>query len=314
MTGSVAVIGSGMMGSAIAAMSALAGNRTLMVDLNMEKALNGRKNALECIKMRADNGLNTQEEAVLAADNLICCGSLKKEAENIGLVIEAIVEQLPAKQNLFEELDKLLLPTVPICSNTSGLRITDISAKCMYPERTITTHFWLPGHLAPLVELVMGEKTREDIALCVRDELTHWKKVPVLVKRDVPGQLANRIFQAIIRESIDIVASGLAGAEDVDAAISYGMAMRFPEWGPLKHLDAIGLDLGISVQDTVLPDICAVRHSNTYLKNLVDEGKLGVKSKQGFYDWKVRDIEKEIRKRDQFIIETVKLVTRLDKE
>lgn len=176
------------------------------------------------------------------------------------------------------------------------------------------THFWLPGHLVPLVELVMGEKTREDIALCVRDELTHWKKVPVLVKRDVPGQLANRIFQAIIRESIDIVASGLAGAEDVDAAISYGMAMRFPEWGPLKHLDAIGLDLGISVQDTVLPDICAERHSNTYLKNLVDEGKLGVKSKQGFYDWKVRDIEKEIRKRDQFIIETVKLVTRLDKE
>lgn len=313
MTGSVAVIGSGMMGSAIAAMSALAGNRTLMVDLNMEKALNGRKNALECIKMRADNSLNTREEAGVAADNLVCCDSLKAASGEIGLVIEAIVEHLPAKQTLFAELDELLLPTVPICSNTSGLRITDISAKCMHPERTVTTHFWLPGHLVPLVELVMGEKTREDIALCVRDELARWKKVPVLVRRDLPGQLANRIFQAIIRESIDIVASGLASAEDVDAAISYGMAMRFPEWGPLKHLDAIGLDLGISVQDTVLPDICAEKHSNAYLRNLVDEGKLGVKSKQGFYDWKEHDIEKEIRKRDQFIIETVKLVTKLDK-
>lgn len=314
MTGSVAVIGSGMMGSSIAAMSALAGNRTLMIDLNMDKALTGRKNALECIKMRADNGLNTQEEAAIGADNLICCDSLKEAAGEIGLVIEAIVEHLQEKQALFAELDELLLPDVPICSNTSGLRITDISAKCVHPERTVTTHFWLPGHLVPLVELVMGEKTREDIALCVRDELRRWKKTPVLVKRDLPGQLANRIFQAIIREAIDIVASGLASAEDVDAAISYGMAMRFPEWGPLKHLDAIGLDLGLSVQDTVLPDICAGKQSSTYLRNLVNEGNLGVKSKQGFYDWKVHDIEKEKRKRDQFIIETVKLVTRLDKE
>ncbi|MFR2825083.1 MAG: 3-hydroxyacyl-CoA dehydrogenase NAD-binding domain-containing protein [Enterocloster bolteae] len=87
----------------------------------------------------------------------MCCAAYpKKEAENIGLVIEAIVEQLPAKQTLFEELDKLLLPTVPICGNTSGLRITDISAKRMYPERTITTHFWLPGHLVPLVRTGNG--------------------------------------------------------------------------------------------------------------------------------------------------------------
>ena len=209
-------------------------------------------------------------------------GGRIKTAENARLVIEAIIENVEAKQNLFAQLDAVLPVEVPICSNTSGLRITDISAKCVHPERTVTTHFWLPAHLVPLVEVVMGDKTDEAVAVAVRDELRKWKKAPVLVKRDLPGQLANRVFQAIIRESIDIVASGLASAEDVDTAISCGMAMRFPVWGPLKHLDAIGLNLGLSVQ--------------------------------GFYDWSTRSIDDDMKKRDAFIIEAVKAVERVEKK
>jgi len=158
----------------------------------------------------------------------------------------------------------------------------------------------------------MGDKTDLAVAEKVRDELMTWKKSPVLVMRDLPGQLANRVFQAIIRESVDIVASGLASAEDIDTAISCGMAMRFPEWGPLKHLDAIGLNLGLSVQETVLPDICAEKHANEYIRNLVADGKLGVKTGQGFYDWSERSIEKDLVKRDQFIIEAVKITSKLD--
>lgn len=218
------------------------------------------------------------------------------------------------KQNLFAQLDAVLPVEVPICSNTSGLRITDISAKCVHPERTVTTHFWLPAHLVPLVEVVMGDKTDEAVAVAVRDELRKWKKAPVLVKRDLPGQLANRVFQAIIRESIDIVASGLASAEDVDTAISCGMAMRFPVWGPLKHLDAIGLNLGLSVQETVLPSICADETANPYIKELVEKGDLGAKTGNGFYDWSTRSIEDDMKKRDAFIIEAVKAVERVEKK
>ena len=160
----------------------------------------------------------------------------------------------------------------------------------------------------------MGDRTDEAVAVRVRDELKTWKKAPVLVKKDLPGQLANRVFQAIIRESIDIVASGLASAEDVDTAISCGMAMRFPVWGPLKHLDAIGLELGLSVQETVLPSISGDKTANDYLKRMVTEGNLGVKTGQGFYDWKERSIEKDMAKRDQFIIEAVKATAKLDSE
>ncbi|MCH1953513.1 3-hydroxyacyl-CoA dehydrogenase NAD-binding domain-containing protein [Enterocloster sp. OA13] len=222
------------------------------------------------------------------------------------MVVEAVVENVEVKQNLFAQLDEALPLEVPVCSNTSGLRITDISAKCRNPERTVTTHFWLPAHLVPLVEVVMGEKTDWTIAEKVQNELRKWKKSPVLVKRDLPGQLANRVFQAIIRESVSIVASGLASAEDVDTA------MRFPEWGPLKHLDAIGLNLGLTVQETVLPDICADRQANDYLRNMVKEGNLGAKTGKGFYDWTKRNIDEDMAKRDRFIIEAVKITSKLN--
>ena len=310
----VMVVGSGMMGSGIGAMSALAGNQTVLVDLDAGRVETGRQKAIECIRLREENGLATAEQAEQAVALLSTSTDSMATAENARLVIEAIVEKVEAKQALFAQLDAVLPVEVPICSNTSGLRITDISAKCAHPERTVTTHFWLPAHLVPLVEVVMGDKTDEAVAVAVRDELRLWKKAPVIVKRDLPGQLATRVFQAILRESIDIVASGLASAEDVDTAISCGMAMRFPVWGPLKHLDAIGLELGLSVQETVLPSICADREAGAYIKDLVASGKLGAKTGEGFYDWTQRSIEADMKKRDAFIIEAVKAVERVSQE
>lgn len=310
----VVVVGAGMMGSGIAAMGALAGHKVTLVDTSMERAEMGREKAIACIRLRRDNELATAEEAEKALGNLFCDCDTAHAVENAFLVVEAIIEKLEAKQVLFKQLDELLPPEVPICSNTSGLRITEISALCeKHPERTVTTHFWLPAHLVPLVEVVMGDKTDEAVAVQVRDELKKWKKSPVLVRKDLPGQLANRVFQAIIRESIDIVASGLATAEDVDTAIAAGMAMRFPVWGPLMHLDAIGTNLGLSVQETVLPSICAEKQANTYIKEMVANGNLGAKTGTGFYDWNERSIDEAMAKRDAFIIETCKVLNKLEK-
>lgn len=314
MRDAVVIVGCGMMGSGIGAMAALSGRRTILVDVDEAHTCRGRKKATECICLRKENALVTEQMAEKAVTLLETSTDLAASVKKAFLVIEAIVENLPAKQKLFAEIDHLLPPEIPICSNTSGLQITQIAALCSYPERTVTTHFWLPAHLVPLVEVVMGSHSDETMAKNVMEELRRWKKTPVLVRKDLPGQLANRIFQAIIREAVDIVASGLASAEDVDTAISCGMAMRFPEWGPLMHLDAIGLQLGLAVQDSVLPDLCTDRKANEYLRQLVAEGKLGSSTGEGFYDWKKRDIAEDMRKRDHFIIGAVKLKEQLDGE
>ncbi len=308
------VVGCGMMGSGIGAMSALAGNRTILVDVDEEHVNTGKEKAAACIRLREENGLNTREEAAAALDLLETSTNITNAADRAFMVIEAIIEKVEAKQALFAQLDSILPADIAICSNTSGLRITDISKKCVYPERTVTTHFWLPAHLVPLVEVVMGDRTDLEVAEKVRDELKKWKKAPVLVRRDLPGQLANRVFQAIIRESIDIVASGLATAEDVDTAIAAGMAMRFPVWGPLMHLDAVGTDLGLSVQQTVLPGICADKEANIYISDMVERGDLGAKTGKGFYDWSQRSMNDNMKKRDRFIIEAVKITERLNNQ
>lgn len=308
----ILVVGSGLMGSGIGAMSALAGNPTVLLDVDEERTARGLRAALQCVSLRVENGLHSKEDGERARALLSTSTDVEQSAVSARLVIEAIVERLDAKQEMFAKLDALLPPEVPICSNTSGLQITKIAEKCVHPQRTVATHFWLPAHLVPLVEVVMGEKTDRNVAEQVYAELKTWKKAPVLVTRDLPGQLANRIFQAIIRESIAIVASGLASAEDVDTAISCGMAMRFPEWGPLQHLDAIGLELGLSVQDSVLPDICHETKANEYLRRMVENGETGAASGKGFYDYAVRDIELNKKKRDAFIMEAVKIKEKID--
>ena len=155
----VLVVGAGMMGSGIAAMAALAGRPTLLVDTSLERATAGREKALACIRLREENGLATHEEATAAAALLEPCGDLIAAVPRAFLVIEAIIEKLEVKQALFRQLDELLPAEIPICSNTSGLRITDISAGCTHAERMMTTHFWLPAHLVPLVEVVLSDRT-----------------------------------------------------------------------------------------------------------------------------------------------------------
>lgn len=309
---SIVIVGTGLMGSGIAAVSALAGERTILVGRKMMTSQAGLMKALSNITELKDNGLAEPDAADKAQLLLSVCNNLDEALPQASIVIEAILENLEVKQSMFQRLDGALPPDIPILSNTSGLRISEIAKNTKYPQRTMTTHFWFPGHLVPLVEVVMGEYTDEAMAVAVKDRLKRWGKAPVLVKRDLPGQLANRILQAIIREAVSIIESGLATAEDVDTAVKMGMGIRLPAWGILEHVDGVGLDLCRSVQNTVLPDISTAQEANPLFTKMIDNGNLGYKSGKGFYDWSVKSMEKLALKRNHFIIQALKILKESD--
>lgn len=305
----VAVVGTGQMGPGVALATALIGCETTLIGRNVESLKRGRANFEAALDFLVTHEAVTEAEAAAARAKLV-------ETTDMGvvavadLVVECIVEHLPTKQEFFRELDRICPPSVILASNTSGLRITDIAALMGHPERAVTTHFWNPGHLIPLVEVIKGERTSEETVQRTYAFLKRLGKQPVIGRKDLPGQICNRMFQAVIREAIYMVQEGIASAEDVETAIKAGMGLRFPVYGPLEHSDAVGLDLSVKVQATVLPSLCNSTEPAPFLKELVAAGNLGARTGQGFYNWHERSVDELRRNRDLFLVERLKATRR----
>lgn len=299
----ILIIGSGMMACGIASQSALAGHKTTIVGRDMSRVLTCIEEAKRCIDELAQNHLADPRSAALAHERLFPSIDLEDACQSALYVIEAIVEDLSIKQEWFAQLDTLLPPEVTILSTTSGFRITDITVNMQHPERAFTAHFWFPAHLIPLVEIVIGERSDPARAPEIKALLQTWGKAPVIVHRDVPGQLVNLVQQAMIREAVHIVEMGLCSAEDIDTAIKMSFGMRLPVWGPLEHVDGVGVDLCAKVQETVLPVVSNATIPAKSFTEKLDKGELGAKSGKGFYDWSKKDITELAARRNRFIIE-----------
>ena len=304
----VVVIGVGLIGPGVATCSALAGYETILVGRTTKKADNGILKAKSNIEQLLENNVVTKEQSDRAARLLSPAVGISRVTKDASLIIEAITEDVEAKVDLFRELDRNIAEYTIVTSTTSGIRVNDITCGLEHAAKMASTHFWFPSHLIPLVEIVKGERTEESVLLKLRDIMLSWGKAPVILRRDMPGQLANRIQQAVIREAISIVESGAATAEDVDTAIKMGFGIRLPAWGPLEHLDAVGLDLALSVQRSVVPSLDNRIEPSVYLSRLVDSGSVGHKSGTGFYDWGKKNMESLASTRDQFIMKALRLL------
>ena len=155
---------------------------------------------------------------------------------------------------------------------------TEISAKCKHKERLVGTHFWNPGFLIPLVEVVRTEATTDEVVETVMDMLTRAGKKPVLCKKDVPGFIANRMQHALWREAISIVERGIADAKTVDDACKYSFGLRLPYLPPLVNSDMVGTQLTYNIHDYVLKDLEDSHEPSPLLKKMIDEGKMGFRA------------------------------------
>jgi 3-hydroxybutyryl-CoA dehydrogenase len=299
---SAAVIGSGMMAPGIAAILALGGLRTTIFSRNPANAERAAERALQLAAEVVTAGLAPPAPHLqidFAAD-------LDSVAASVDLIVESVYEDLEIKRSLFQHLDEIAPPATILATNTSALSITAIASRCKHPERILTTHFWNPPHLMPLVEIVLAEKTAPETAEAVRALLLACRKVPVIVKKDRPGQLGNRLQMALLREAVNIVAEGIADVEDVDLAARAGFGLRLPVYGIFEHQDMVGLDLGLAVIDHVAGDLSNVSRAPELYRRMVEEGNLGVKTGKGFYDWSKKDASEVRARRDRFVTETVR--------
>ncbi|MCD7035139.1 3-hydroxyacyl-CoA dehydrogenase family protein [Metabacillus sp. GX 13764] len=302
MNGKLSIIGAGTMGHSIAFSAAAAGIKTSVWGIDEEDLGRGKTGVREKAEMLKDNGVITEMEMVRAQSLISFTTSLEECTAGTSYVIEAAPENLELKQDLFKNLSELCSKDVILATNTSGLKPTEVAAYAKAPERTIGTHFWNPGHLIPLVEVVLGEKTAEETVDTTLELLKKMNKKPIVIKKEILGSIGNRLQYALFREAQYILEQGIASMEDIDAAVKYSIGRRLPVTGPFMTADMGGLDVFHSISDYLFPDLSKSDKPSSLLTTLKEEGKYGQKTGEGYYQWPASLSKEMSEKREKELI------------
>jgi 3-hydroxyacyl-CoA dehydrogenase len=285
-----AVIGTGTMGPGMGAVLARAGIETALYDVSTE-ALERARAASEVAAAVLDRLDAVKEDG----------GSLRFEPEleaaldGSDLVLEAVPEKLELKQEVFPQFEDVVAPEAVLASNTSGIPITKIASVCRHPERVVGLHWSNPPHLIPMIEVIPGEQTSQE-TVDVASELVRRIGYHPVVEKEVAGFVENRILYAILRECLDLVDRGIIDPEGLDLNVRWGIGYKLAVIGPMELLDMAGLDIYNAVGSYLNPDLSTSGEVSSTIRNLIDEGRLGMKTGGGIYDYTPEQID-ELRAR-----------------
>lgn len=277
----ISVLGAGTMGHGIAQVAAQAGFRTTLYDIEQHLVDAGYGLVEANLDKGIARGKVTVEAKAVALGNLSGTTDLAVAA-NADLIIEAIPERIELKRQVFGELDSMAPADCILASNTSSLSIAEIAAATGRRERVLGMHFFNPVHIMSLLEIVVHDHTSEATLESARDVAAAMGKTAIVVK-DVPGFATSRLGIVLGLEAIRMVEQGVASVEDIDTAMELGY--RHP-MGPLKLTDLVGLDVRLGIAEYLHEKLGSEAFDPpALLRQMVNEGKLGKKSGQGFYDW-----------------------------
>lgn len=276
-----AVIGAGLMGHGIALTLARAGQYVAITDPQPD----ARATLAE--RIAASLRLMGEDEARIARvlKRIEIHGTIPGAVREAAFVFEAAPEKLALKQAVFAEIEAHAPAEAIVASNTSVMPITAIMSGLADKTRALGTHWWNPPHLIPLVEVIRTADTSDTAIAAMMDLLTDAGKTPVRVEKDVPGFIGNRLQHALWREAISLVERGICDAEAVDTVVKSCFGRRLAVLGPLENADLVGTDLTLDIHSTVLADLEHRPGPSPLLERLVAEGKLGMKSGEGFRRW-----------------------------
>lgn len=302
----LSVLGAGLMGHSITLTAAWFEMNVTMQGMDEADLERAEKGLHEKLQLLCDNGLVSEGDKQQIRNRIRTTTSVEEAVDGATFVIEAIPENLALKQDFYQRLDDLCGSDVILASNTSGLSPTAIASRMSRPERMAVTHFWNPAHLIPLVEVVRGEQTNDDTVLRALELLKRMNKRPIEVKKDVPGSVGNRLQYALFREAQYILEQGIASKEDIDAAMTYSLGRRLPVTGPFMTADMGGLDVFDSISNYLFADLSHADRSLETMRQLVDAGKHGQKTGEGFYLWDEEFTQKMNRSREKQLIRFLK--------
>ena len=288
---SVAVAGTGIMGAGIAAgflansvPVVILGRSKEKADACLDKAISLAK------KIGVDGDYATKDQADIKKQQVVGVLEEYQGWNDCIWVIETIAENLALKQEIFKYLDRVVPANIPIGSNSSGFPISKIAEGLNTANRMMGAHYFMPAEVVPLVEIVMGQKTEIQFAEKACDLYRSIDKKPVLVKKDIPGFLANRIQHALMREALSLVQEGIATPEDIDDAVRYSFGFRYAAVGPMTQKEISGWDGMANAAKEIYPSLSNITTLPPKVVQMMAEGKTGMKAGEGFRKWSQEEI------------------------
>lgn len=294
MINKIAILGAGTMGQGLARLFVKHGLQTIVYD-PVQSALSAAESKLQVFH----NEVRQSQSGNASQGNLSFTSRLKTGVGDADFIIESAPEDLTVKRQLYSELGPLLRPEAIVASNTSTFPLSTLSSQQPFAGRFIIAHFFNPADVLPLVEIVKSDFTFPGVAEGIADFLSNCEKVPVILKKDLPGFVANRLQAALLREACFLVENNIVDAAQVDTVVKESIGMRWAFTGPFQVADYGGLDIWEKVLANLLPHLSNNSEVPLIVRDKVRQQLLGSKSGEGFYLHDAADAGEQLKVRER---------------